>query len=97
MKVPTRRATALLLATGMFALSGTALATNGYFTHGVGPVSKGMAGTGVGSNADMGARGEVDTYSAAFSSVRFLVKKGYVQTGEIWMTTPGMALGRTTR
>jgi long-chain fatty acid transport protein len=31
------------------------MATNGYFTHGVGTQSKGMAGTGVGSNADMGA------------------------------------------
>ena len=37
------------------ALSSPALATNGYFTHGVGTQSKGMAGTGVGSNADMGA------------------------------------------
>jgi hypothetical protein len=35
--------------------SGSAFATNGYFTHGVGTQSKGMAGTGVGSNADMGA------------------------------------------
>ena len=34
----------------MFALSGTAMATNGYFTHGVGTESKGMAGTGVGSD-----------------------------------------------
>jgi long-chain fatty acid transport protein len=40
---------------GMLAFSGSALATNGYFTHGVGTQSKGMAGTGVGSNADMGA------------------------------------------
>jgi long-chain fatty acid transport protein len=42
---------------GLVALvfSGSALATNGYFTHGVGTQSKGMAGTGVGSNADMGA------------------------------------------
>jgi len=37
------------------ALSSSAFATNGYFTHGVGTASKGMAGTGVGSNADMGA------------------------------------------
>jgi long-chain fatty acid transport protein len=42
-------------AMGMLAFSGSALATNGYFTHGVGAQSKGMAGTGVGSNADMGA------------------------------------------
>ena len=41
-------------AMAMLAFSGSALATNGYFTHGVGAQSKGMAGTGVGSNADMG-------------------------------------------
>jgi long-chain fatty acid transport protein len=55
MNVTTRRATASLLALGLFAISSTALATNGYFTHGIGAQSKGMAGTGVGSNADMGA------------------------------------------
>ena len=49
------RAAALLLAMGTLAFSGSALATNGYFTHGVGTASKGMAGTGVGSNANMGA------------------------------------------
>ncbi len=37
------------------AVATPAFATNGYFTHGVGTQSKGMAGTGVGSNADMGA------------------------------------------
>ncbi len=50
-----RIATAWLVATVALGLSGTAVATNGYFTHGVGTKSKGMAGTGVGSNADMGA------------------------------------------
>jgi long-chain fatty acid transport protein len=47
-------ASAGLLATLTLAFSSTALATNGYFTHGVGAESKGMAGTGIGSNADMG-------------------------------------------
>ena len=55
MNVTTRRATASLLAMGLLAISSAALATNGYFTHGVGTQSKGMAGTGIGSNADMGA------------------------------------------
>ena len=55
MRVCVRKAAAWLLATGLFVLSAPALATNGYFTHGVGTASKGMAGTGVGSNADMGA------------------------------------------
>ena len=50
-----RRVTAALLATGLFAFSGAALATNGYFTHGVGTESKAMGGTGVGSSENMGA------------------------------------------
>ena len=48
-------AAAALTAAVLLVSSGSALATNGYFTHGVGTQSKGMAGTGVGSNADMGA------------------------------------------
>lgn len=55
MSLKVSRATAALLATGLFAFSSAAMATNGYFTHGVGTASKGMAGTGVGSNANMGA------------------------------------------
>ena len=51
----TVRGLVAVTAMGMFAFSGSALATNGYFTHGVGAQSKGMAGTGVGSSADMGA------------------------------------------
>ena len=50
-----RRAVASVAAAVLIVSSGSALATNGYFTHGVGTQSKGMAGTGVGSNADMGA------------------------------------------
>lgn len=55
MSLRVRKAAASLLALGIFVFSGSAFATNGYFTHGVGAQSKGMAGTGVGSNADMGA------------------------------------------
>ena len=55
MKSITRNAAAWLFAASLFVLSGSALATNGYFTHGVGTQSKGMAGTGIGSNADMGS------------------------------------------
>jgi long-chain fatty acid transport protein len=55
MKVIRISASVALAAMVMFVFSGSALATNGYFTHGVGTKSKGMAGTGVGSNADMGA------------------------------------------
>jgi long-chain fatty acid transport protein len=54
MKSKTRNASTWLLALVFSASSGLALATNGYFTHGVGAESKGMAGTGIGSNEQMG-------------------------------------------
>lgn len=54
MKFNFKNATVLLSALGLTLLSGTAAATNGYFTHGVGTESKGMAGAGVGSNAANG-------------------------------------------
>ncbi len=55
MKGKIRFAAASLLATVALGYSSGAMATNGYFTHGVGAESKGMAGTGVGSNAVSGA------------------------------------------
>jgi long-chain fatty acid transport protein len=55
MKFTIKSAAAWLFAAVALVASGAAMATNGYFTHGVGTQSKGMAGTGVGSNADMGA------------------------------------------
>ncbi|MDH3849147.1 MAG: hypothetical protein OEV05_15275, partial [Gammaproteobacteria bacterium] len=55
MRSKLRGAAAGFVAAALFVSSGAAFATNGYFTHGVGTQSKGMAGTGVGSNADMGA------------------------------------------
>jgi long-chain fatty acid transport protein len=54
MKGTTKLVTAALVATGLFAFSGAAMATNGYFTHGVGTDSKGMAGAGVGSPENLG-------------------------------------------
>ena len=54
MKGKMKKVAAALAATGLFALSTTAMATNGYFTHGVGAQSKAMAGTGIGSNENMG-------------------------------------------
>jgi maltoporin len=50
MKVKVRTVTAALMATGLFAFSSAAMATNGYFTHGVGTESKAMGGSGVGSS-----------------------------------------------
>jgi long-chain fatty acid transport protein len=54
MKLRTKNAAATLSAFGLLVLSSAAMATNGYFTHGVGTESKGMAGSGVGSNAVSG-------------------------------------------
>jgi len=54
MKSKIRNTSASLLALAAFALSTSVLATNGYFTHGVGAESKAMAGMGIGSNAEMG-------------------------------------------
>jgi long-chain fatty acid transport protein len=54
MKSKFTSATALVSALGLVLLSSAAMATNGYFTHGVGTESKGMAGSGVGSNAASG-------------------------------------------
>ncbi len=48
MRTAGKRKAAGLLAAAAMSFSGAALATNGYFTHGVGTESKGMAGTGVG-------------------------------------------------
>ena len=55
MKMTVKKSTAALLATGLFAFSSAAMATNGYFTHGVGAESKAMAGASVGSSQNMGA------------------------------------------
>ena len=54
MKTVMRTVATAVAALGSLALSSVALATNGYFTHGVGAESKGMAGTGVGSNGFSG-------------------------------------------
>ncbi len=54
MKFTIKSVAVWLLAAVAFVASGAAMATNGYFTHGVGAQSKGMAGTGIGSNAPMG-------------------------------------------
>ena len=54
MRLKINNATAWLFGGALFVFSGAAMATNGYFTHGVGAQSKAMAGTGIGSNANMG-------------------------------------------
>ena len=54
MKVRIKRAATLLSAVVLTLLTGTASATNGYFTHGVGTESKGMGGSGIGSDGVSG-------------------------------------------
>ena len=54
MKPVIKRAAVLLSAVALTGLSSVASATNGYFTHGVGTESKGMAGSGVGSDGAQG-------------------------------------------
>ena len=53
MKLTSKSLPTLILA-GLAFTSPSVFATNGYFTHGVGGKMKGMAGAGMGSNADMG-------------------------------------------
>jgi len=53
MTVLNKSLASLILTAGLLT-SISASATNGYFTHGVGGKMKGMAGAGMGSNADMG-------------------------------------------
>ena len=55
MSTTVRKATAAVVATGLFACSGATMATNGYFTHGIGTESKGMGGSGVASPDRNGA------------------------------------------
>ena len=55
MKHRTQSAAAAFSALLALCGSRVALATNGYFTHGVGTESKGMAGTGIGSNQGLGS------------------------------------------
>ena len=54
MNVTSKRAATMLSALFLTLLTGTASATNGYFTHGVGTESKGMAGSGIGSDGVSG-------------------------------------------
>jgi len=55
MKSSIKNVAAGLSMLGMLAVSGVATATNGYFTHGVGSESKGLAGSGIGSDSAHGA------------------------------------------
>lgn len=90
-----RNVTALLSAFGLFVLSGAAMATNGYFTHGVGTESKGMAGTGIGSDA---ANGPIIVASnpalAVFASDSWEVGLGFFSPRRDYKASSSLANGQ---
>ena len=88
------KAPALVLVSLLLTLSGAAQATNGYFTHGVGTESKGMAGTGIGSNA---ARGPIVSASnpalSVFADDRWEVGVGFFSPMRSYEASPSLANG----
>lgn len=71
---PKKQAVALAVAIGM-ALPGTAMATNGYFSHGYGHKSKGMAGTGVAK--------PLDTMDAAINPANMVMNGNRLDAGAV--------------
>ena len=71
---PQKQAVALAVAIGM-ALPGTAMATNGYFSHGYGHKSKGMAGTGVAK--------PLDTMDAAVNPANMVMNGNRLDAGAV--------------
>ena len=91
MNVKARTVTAALLATGLFAFSSTAMATNGYFTHGVGTESKAMGGSGVGSSENLGAiAAATNPALTVFSDNKWQVGLGVFSPMRSYKTTGGV-------
>ena len=94
MKVKNRNVTATLSVLGLCALSGAAMATNGYFTHGVGTESKGMAGTGIGSDAANGPIiGASNPALAVFASDSWEVGLSAFSPRRSYEAGPSLAMG----
>ncbi len=94
MKKRSRNVTALLSAFGLLVLSAAAMATNGYFTHGVGTESKGMAGTGIGSNAGGGPISVASNPAlAVFASDSWEVGLGFFSPMRSYDAGPSFANG----
>ena len=92
MKVKVRTVTAALMATGLFAFSSAAMATNGYFTHGVGTESKAMGGSGVGSSENLGAIGVATNPAlAVFSDEKWQVGLSIFSPMRSYTTSGGLA------
>ncbi len=95
MKVTFRHAAALLSALTLTLLTGTASATNGYFTHGVGTESKGMAGTGVGSDGVSGPiMGASNPALAVFSNDSWEVGLSVFSPRRSYSAGPSLAQGQ---
>ena len=91
MKIKARSVTAALLATGLFAFSSAALATNGYFTHGVGPESKAMGGSGAGSTENLGAIGAATNPAlSVFSDDKWQIGLSVFSPSRTYKTTGGV-------
>jgi len=95
MSITVRKVTAALLATGLFAFSSAAMATNGYFTHGVGTESKGMAGTGVGSSENFGGiAAATNPALAVFSDEKWQVGLAVFSPSRKYTATDSVAEGQ---
>ena len=95
MNVTIKRAATLLSALTLTLLTGTASATNGYFTHGVGTESKGMAGSGVGSNAVSGPiMGASNPALAVFASDSWEIGLGIFSPRRSYDAGPSLAQGQ---
>jgi long-chain fatty acid transport protein len=91
MKTRAKAVTAALLATGLFAFSSAALATNGYFTHGVGPESKAMGGSGAGSRENLGAIGAATNPAlSVFSDDKWQIGLSVFSPSRSYKTTGGV-------
>ncbi len=94
MKLRNRSAAAKLAAFGLLLLSSAAMATNGYFTHGVGTESKGMAGTGIGSNSAKGSIiGASNPALAVFAEDGWEVGLALFSPMRSYEAQPGLAMG----
>ncbi len=95
MNVTFRHAAALLSALTLTLLTGTASATNGYFTHGVGTESKGMAGTGIGSDGVSGPiMGASNPALAVFSNDSWEVGLSVFSPRRSYSAGPSLAQGQ---
>lgn len=94
MNTTSKKAAAGLLALMTLSLSSMALATNGYFTHGIGAESKGMAGTGIGSASFEGPIvSAANPALAVFASDSWEVGLSFFSPRRTYVASPSLANG----